>query len=154
MGKIRVYADTSVFGGVFDKEFTGPSKEFFRQIQRGKFKLFVSEVVRREIMEAPDKVRLFYNSILDYSDVVAIEKASILLREKYIEKRIVSKKYLDDALHVAVAVTSGCDMIVSWNFKHIVHYEKIQLYNAINRDNGYKDIYINTPAEVIDYEDN
>ena len=60
---------------------------------------------------------------------------------------------MDDALHVAIATVSGCDIIVSWNFKHIVHYDKIALYNAVNRINGYKDIFINSPAEVIDYED-
>lgn len=59
----------------------------------------------------------------------------------------------DDALHVALATTSGCAMIVSWNFKHIVHYDKIRLYNAVNILRGYDEINIFSPWEVIDYEE-
>jgi hypothetical protein len=44
-------------------------------------------------------------------------------------------------------------MIVSWNFRHIVHYEKIPLYNAINVREGYFPIGIYTPQEVIEYEE-
>jgi hypothetical protein len=41
---------------------------------------------------------------------------------------------------------------VSWNFRHIVHFEKSRLYNAINRLRGYAEIEIRSPLEVIDYE--
>ncbi len=62
-------------------------------------------------------------------------------------------KSSDDALHVALATVSGCSLIVSWNFKHIVHFEKIPLYNAINAVNGFANIAIFSPLEVIKYED-
>ena len=57
------------------------------------------------------------------------------------------------ALHVALATTNRCRLIVSWNFKHIVHFDKIPLYNGVNLINGYDTLSINTPSEVIDYED-
>ena len=44
-------------------------------------------------------------------------------------------------------------MIVSWNFKHIVHYQKIPLYNAVNTLQGYGNIFIYSPLEVMGYED-
>ncbi|MDP2303827.1 MAG: hypothetical protein Q8N03_15530 [Ignavibacteria bacterium] len=66
--------------------------------------------------------------------------------------KIISKKYSNDALHVALATLSGCSIIVSWNFKHIVHFEKIALYNAINISEGYQQISIHSPLEVISYE--
>jgi len=44
-------------------------------------------------------------------------------------------------------------MIVSWNFKHIVHYDKIRLYNAVNTLRGYTPIGIYSPWEVADYGD-
>ena len=44
-------------------------------------------------------------------------------------------------------------MVVSWNFKHIVHFDKIPLYNGVNLINGYETLSINTPAEIIAYED-
>jgi predicted nucleic acid-binding protein len=150
---LRLYADTSVFGGVFDSEFMEPSKTLFQQIRSGQFELCVSEVVKREIELAPEQVRNFYAEYADLAAMLPITRECLELREQYITKGIVSRKYLDDALHVAVATVSGCDIMVSWNFKHIVHFEKIALYNAINRINGYREIFIYSPLEVITYED-
>ena len=151
--QIRVYADTSVFGGVFDSEFMEPSKKFFQQIQNGQFTLCISDVVKREVENAPEMVKQFYHELSKLAEMLSINKECIELREKYVQMGIVSRKSLNDALHVASASVSGCDIIVSWNFKHIVHYKKISLYNAINRINGYKEIFINSPSEVIDYGD-
>jgi hypothetical protein len=58
---------------------------------------------------------------------------------------------VEDALHVAISTISGCDLIVSWNFKHIVHFDKIPKYNAVNVLNGYGRIGIYSPLEVIKY---
>ena len=66
---------------------------------------------------------------------------------------VVSENYLADALHVALATVTGCDLIVSWNFKHIVNYRKIQQYNAVNALHGYGSIAIYSPLEVVDNED-
>ena len=151
--KLRVYVDTSVFGGIFDYEFSEASIEFFKQINDGVFSLCISEVVAREIENAPKDVRDVFNNLLPLAENLSITNECIELREEYLKKGIVTRKYLDDALHVATATISACDIIVSWNFKHIVHFEKISLYNAINRINGYREIYINSPSEVINYED-
>ena len=151
--QLRIYADTSVFGGVFDIEFMDPSKTLFTQIRQGQFLLCVSEVVAREIEHAPQQVRTFYAELADVTDKLPITQECLELRERYLEKNILSRKYVDDALHVAVASVAGCDIIVSWNFKHIVHFEKIALYNAMNRINGYRELFIYSPLEVINYED-
>ena len=60
---------------------------------------------------------------------------------------------LADALHVAMATVSECELIVSWNFKDIVHFEKIPKYNAVNVLNGYGQIDIHSPLEVISHDD-
>jgi len=75
------------------------------------------------------------------------------LRDAYLQAKIVTPKYADDALHVALATVAGCTLIVSWNFQHIVHFQKIPLYNAINVLQGYQPIAIYSPREVIHYED-
>lgn len=72
---------------------------------------------------------------------------------EYINSGVVTEKSFDDALHVAIATISGCDLIVSWNFKHIVHFEKIPKYNAVNILKGHRQIGIYSPLEVIKYED-
>jgi len=80
-----------------------------------------------------------------------ISNEVLKLRDAYLNARIVSKKFSNDALHVAFATISECSIIVSWNFKHIVNFEKIPLYNAINIINGYKQVAIHSPLEVIKY---
>lgn len=153
MQTIRVYADTSVFGGAFDEEFQEPTQKFFDQVKRGEFALVTSALVQDEIALAPAEVRHFFDEMLKFSDVAEVSGHALDLRDAYLHSRIVSPKYSDDALHVAVATVSGCALIVSWNFRHIVHFRKIPLYNAINAIHGYPQITIFSPLEVIRYED-
>ncbi len=75
------------------------------------------------------------------------------LQNAYLNAGIVTPKWETDAFHVALATTSGCSLIVSWNFRHIVHFEKIPLYNAVNVLNGHPQIAIYSPLEVSAYED-
>lgn len=149
----RVYVDSSVFGGVFDKEFSRPSSVFLDQVKGGKFSLVLSVVVEEELAAAPAKVQSFYRSLLPLAEIVPTTEAALLLRDAYLKAGIVAAQWAADALHVAHASVSGSQMIVSWNFRHIVHYEKIVLYNAVNVREGYSPIGIYTPREVIEYEE-
>ncbi len=153
MKQLRVYLDTSVIGGIFDEEFMERTKKLFAEINDGKFIPCTSVIVSSEVEKAPVEVNNFFNDFLPICEILEVDNNCLSLRDEYLKNNIVSRKYMDDALHVAIATVSGCDIIISWNFKHIVHYDKIALYNAVNRINGYRDIFINSPAEVIDYED-
>ena len=150
---MRIYADTSIFGGVFDQEFSTPSKRFFREVDAGKFILVTSAVVEAEIEPAPDSVKSLFNEYVRSSEIVEISEDALDLRLQYINAGIVAEKSRNDALHVAISTITNCDFLVSWNFKHIVHFDKIPKYNAINVLNGYKNIGIYSPMEIIDYED-
>ena len=153
MTTIRVYADTSVFGGVYDDEFKQPSLTFFDQVKSGQFVLITSAVVQAEIVAAPPTVRRFFEELLGIAEVTDITESALDLRDAYLQANIVTPRYADDALHVALATVAGCTLIVSWNFQHIVHFQKIPLYNAINTLQGYQQIAIFSPREVIRYED-
>jgi len=146
---IRVYADTSVFGGVFDAEFESASKAFFQQVALGRFDLVSSVLVRDELREAPTQVREFFNERIEALEVSEILEEAVDLQLVYLKAGIVSEVSLADALHVALATVLDCRMIVSWNFKHIVHFQKIPLYNAVNKANGYPEIAIHAPQEVV-----
>jgi len=148
----RIYLDTSVYGGVFDSEFTKPSEILFEQIRNGYFDLISSAVVQEEIMAAPTEVIKFFEEMLDYADIIEVDERVLHLRAAYLKAKIISPRYSDDALHGALATLSNCQIIVSWNFKHIVHFEKIPLYNAVNILQGYQPISIYSPLEVIKYE--
>jgi predicted nucleic acid-binding protein len=150
---IRVYADTSVFGGVFDKEFEVSSKVFFDDIRKSRFSLITSELVRQEIQEAPMKVRRLFYEILPLADIAEVTDKVLKLQRSYTDAQILSEKDSTDALHVALATVSKASLIVSWNFKHIVNFRKIPMYNAVNTLCGYDEIAIYSPLEVIEYED-
>jgi len=152
MKNIRVYSDTSVFGGVFDDEFKSASTKFFEQVKIGLFELFISPIVRNEISLAPQQIQDYYKGILPIAKIIDVSDEALRLRDSYLNANIVSKNYSNDALHVALATSERCSVIVSWNFKHIVHFEKIALYNAINISEGYQPISIFSPLEVISYE--
>ena len=72
------------------------------------------------------------------------------LRDAYLKAGILGETSDADALHVAAATVLNCDIVLSWNFKHIVHFEKIQGFNAVNRMNNYKAIDIYSPPEVVE----
>lgn len=73
---------------------------------------------------------------------------SLELARKYISEGILSENYEADARHIAVATVHGVDLLVSWNFRHIVHYERIRRFNAVNLLMGYNAIQIHSPMEV------
>jgi len=150
---IPVYAETSVFGGVFDDEFAGASRLFFDQVRSGRFRLVVSALVEAELEPAPLRVRRLYEEMFDLAEDVDIAPEAIRLQQAYLEAGIVSPGRSEDALHVAIATVAGCSVIVSWNFRHIVHLEKVPLYNAVNVVKGYREIAIYSPLEVISYEE-
>jgi hypothetical protein len=150
---IRVYADASVYGGAFDEEFAAASQEFFDQVRSGRFRLVVSAIVADELQEAPEHVLALFEEMRLLADAADVTDEAIDLRQAYLAAGIVGEKWRSDALHVALASTSQCSVIVSWNFRHIVHFQKIPLYNAVNLAHGYSPLAIHTPQEVLADED-
>ncbi len=149
---MRTYVDTSVFGGAFDAEFSEPTKQFFLEIDAGRFTLVTSAIVEAEIEPAPKPIREFFTRYEAISEIVEITQEMYFLRQQYINSGVVTPKSAEDALHVAIASVTQCNLIVSWNFKHIVHFDKIPKYNAVNTLNGYGQIGIYSPLEVIYYD--
>lgn len=152
MKVIRVYIDTSIIGGNFDSEFQKASLKFFKQVKENKFHLIISTLVQEEIVAAPEHVKIFLDKLKPNATLIEVTEPALKLRQAYLKANIVSKKSSNDALHVALATVNNCPIIVSWNFKHIVHYEKIALYNSINILEGYQQIAIYSPMEVISYD--
>lgn len=148
---MRIYADTSVFGGIFDEEFCEPTKQFFSEIDAGRFIIVTSAIVEAEIEPAPKKIRDFFTRYMAVAEIAEINREMLTLRQHYISAGVVTPKSSEDALHVAIASVTQCNLIVSWNFKHIVHFDKIPKYNAVNTLNGYGQIGIYSPLEVISY---
>ena len=148
---LRIYIDTSVFGGYFEDEFLTPTRKLFDEITGGRFIPVISATVSAEIRRAPEHVQELFDRTLESSDfAMATDKAQDL-RSAFLKAGVVTAQSNLDAHHVALAFTSNCQAIVSWNFRHIVHFKKIPVYNAIAKIMGYSEIDICSPAEVLDY---
>ena len=150
MKRLRIYVDTSVFGGPFDEEFAEASRRFFEEARQGRYTIVISDVTVRELQKSPQNVFQIFLSLPEGGmERIAITQEAIAIRDRYIEIGILTPARLDDAAHVALATVAEADLIVSWNFKHLVHFEKVRQYNAVNLSLGYKPIEIRSPREVI-----
>ncbi len=147
------YADTSIFGGVFDAEFADASSRFLDLVKSGVYELVTSELVREELEAAPERVASLFAQVLPHCELAEIEPDALALRDAYLREGILTEKYMTDALHVAVASVARADLLVSWNFRHIVNFRKIPLYNAVNALHGYGEIEIRSPREVIYFDE-
>jgi hypothetical protein len=146
-----VYADTSVFGGCLDDEFAEDSKRFFSEIRAGRFTLVVSSVILRELVDAPEDVRRILASLpAEHLESFPDCPEIVELRDAYVESGVVGSGSSEDAEHVAAASVADVDVMVSWNFKHIVHFEKISGYHGVNLIRGYRPLSIYSPKEVIE----
>jgi predicted nucleic acid-binding protein len=142
-----------VFGGVFDKEFSESSIQLFEQVKRGEVVCLYSEVVDEELMNAPEAVRAFAMSLPKH----CVEKHIITpeiesLAEKYISEKIVGRNNYEDCKHIAHATIHQADVLVSWNFKHIVNANRISGYNSVNLSHGFSPITIRSPKQIIEDE--
>ena len=150
--EIRIYVDTSVIGGCFDDEFDLWSKGLMDDFRNGNFKPVISEIVAAEVNEAPQFVIQLYQEILGWDhEYIEISEEAIELLSAYMERGILSHRFRNDMLHIALATVVSVDVLVSWNFKHIVRFEKIRKFNSVNLELGYKTLDIYTPREVTNY---
>jgi len=149
---IQAYTDTSIFGGAEDEEFREATLEFLRRVKAGEYTAVVSEVTMRELRGAPPRVQRAFSDLPPERIIHVspeIEKEAGRLADAYIVAGILGLARRDDATHVAVASVARAGLIVSWNFRHIVNYAKIQQFNRINELHGYPPIDIRSPLEVI-----
>lgn len=153
MKKLHIYVDASVIGGCEDPEFAENSLAIWRHFISGDFIQVLSEHTLREIQDAPAEVRAHVLEIPEENQIVLADTAEAYeLAEAYLAHGIVGAGSRSDALHVALATIGRVDVMVSWNFKHIVNLNRIRLFNAVNLEQGYGLIEIRTPAEVLHEE--
>ena len=154
MKKQRIYLDTSVFGGYFDDEFKEFTEPLFERIKNGEFKIVFSTMLETELEFAPEKVRDLVRKI-ENDDTEFVEETddAVELANEYITENVVGKTSYPDCLHIALATINQADLLISWNFKHIVNIERIRGYNSINIKNGYKQLEIRSPRDLMNYGD-
>lgn len=95
--------------------------------------LLYSDVIDDELSSAPDDVTSFVNSIPDNRlQHINLDKEAVKLAKNYIAENVVGPSSMADCFHIAIATIQKADLLVSWNFKHIVNIERIHGYNSVN----------------------
>lgn len=80
---------------------------------------------------------------------VDVNADMLRIADKMLILGILKQKSYEDCQHIAAAIASGCDAIVSWNFKHIVNYNTMQGVKAITALEGRNDLLIFTPPALL-----
>jgi len=150
MLKTRIYVDTSVIGGCFDEEFEVYSNQLFAEFSSGKKRIVISDIVLLELEEAPEKVKGILTNVPEINiEYVFLNEESIYLANAYLKEGVIFEDSLSDARHIAIATVERVDVLVSWNFKHIVNINRIRLLNSVNLKLGYPILEIRSPREVL-----
>jgi len=150
--KQRIYIDTSVVGGYFDDEFSEETIRFFSRVKSGEINVILSDILYAELSRAPEFVRDLIDTFPKKNiENVQLSPEAIILADKYIEAKVVGKTSRADCQHIAIATLCRADVLVSWNFKHIVNLDRIRGYNGINYQLGHNMLEIRTPREIIKY---
>ena len=153
--KPKLYFDTSVFGGVYDKEFEQETKQLFEMVKKGEIICLYSELTIAELENAPKKVKEHFQKIINTNaEQVELTEESKRLATQYVTEKVVGITSFDDCLHIATATIQKANILVSWNFKHIVNVFRIRGYNSINIREGHSQLDIRSPKEIITHEDN
>ena len=147
--KPRIYTDTSALGGCEDDEFREPSRRLLEAFRSGELTLVLSELTLRELEAAPEAVRTVLERVPSgHVEVLALNREAEELATAYFSDGAIGERMLADALHIALATVARVDVLVSWNFKHIVNLRRIHAFNGVNLKRGYPLLEIRTPREV------
>jgi predicted nucleic acid-binding protein len=148
--KLRVYLDTSVFSALYDDRVTerrGETEEFWRR--REQFEIATSELAREELEQTPDpERRMSLRKLVHGTTVHAVSTEMRKLAAHYVEAGTFTAVNYNDALHVAAAVLTQQDILLSWNFKHLVNRRRRAQINQANILLGLRTIEIVSPPEI------
>ena len=160
MKKNALYLDTSVISFALSEDIPDNDRNItlllIEEINEGRHEGFVSDVVIRELGNTRDIAKreqlLKLVGNISLNEILTVDEEVDRVADKYIQEGVIPKVYRDDALHIALASVNGLDILVSWNFKHLVKHKTRIEVAGVNTLLGYKAIDICTPWEVIENE--
>jgi predicted nucleic acid-binding protein len=155
MRKLKIYFDTSIISHLDQQDAPDKMMETNKLIEKVKadeYDVVISSVTLRELEECPEPKRSILLSYLQQMPhtTIQLNEEMLTIADKIIELGILKPKSIDDCQHIAAAIISGCDVIVSWNFKHIVNHKTMQGVKAVTAITGFPEMHIYTPTILIE----
>jgi predicted nucleic acid-binding protein len=126
--------------------------KLWEQLKNNKYEVYISYLTLEEINQCSEQKRetlLKYLSEIEFKLIESITIEADSITNEIIKQGILTERSRDDCTHIALAVINDCDIIVSWNFRHMVNVRTINGIRGINLMNGYKAIDIYPPNTLI-----
>ena len=154
MRKLRIYLDTSVISHLFAEDAPEKMNEtllFWENVKQGKYETYISNAVIEELNRNKEpKLSILYNYMAEIQVHPLEETKEVLqLVDIYETNNLLPKKSHFDRLHIAYAVTSGCDLLLSWNFSHLANIDTVNKVKSVNAINNYKEMLIVPPTMLL-----
>ncbi|NVM34762.1 MAG: PIN domain nuclease [Candidatus Lokiarchaeota archaeon] len=150
MKKLKVFLDTSVYSAMLDDRDPArqtQTQDFWKNIND--YELFYSQINIEEIDAIINEViKNKLKSHVKKGKRIEITNEVKLLTKVYIKEGLIPEKYESDAILLALTTVHSLDILISWNFKHLVKRKTRIGVNLINLKEGYKTIEILAPPEL------
>jgi predicted nucleic acid-binding protein len=153
-----LYLETTIFNFPFADDapqYRADTLQLFREIKAGKFRPFTSRYVLSELEDTKDaQKRVKMEALVEDYGIEVLPRSDEIerLAQVYVTSGVIPKKYSTDAAHLAAAAVHDIDCIVSLKFRHIVKRKTILETEFINAREGYRRVFIHTPAALIDHD--
>ena len=109
----------------------------------------MSQSTLLELGNAPERVQKILQEIpREHTEFIPFDEEVRALADSYIAAEVLGEARREDAHHIAAASVAGAELMLSWNFKHIVRYDRIRKFNGVNALKGYSALDIRSPLEV------
>ncbi|MEW5692172.1 MAG: PIN domain-containing protein [Candidatus Hydrogenedentota bacterium] len=147
--KLKLYLDTSVPNAYFDEKNSyrqETTRQFWTNLKE--YEVFISDLVIKEIESTGNKVTRenLLNLIEGFNSLSTKDEEIRILAQEYVTRGIIPVKHIEDAIHLAVTTINSLDIMVSWNFEHIVKLKTKREVNVVNILLGYNSIEIVEPT--------
>ena len=154
MKKLRIYLDTSVISHLDAPDVPDKMADTLRlweDIKAGKYDVVISNITAAEIDQTSEEKRTYMKSMLASinSTFVELNREAERIAGLYSEFGGLPPKCKNDALHIAIATVQGCNIVLSWNFGHIVNLRAMAAVEAVNIKEGYANIRLLSPTMIL-----
>ena len=154
MRKLKLYLDTSTISHLFADDTPDKMRDtnlLWSDLAKGEYEIFILPTTAEELEDCGEPKRSKMYQRLGEVPIKILEKTTAVseLAREYINHGVLKEKNFDDCMHIAFAVVYNCDVIISWNFKHLVNFKTINKVKIVNAINQYREISIITPTMLL-----
>lgn len=149
--KLSIYLETSVIGAYLDNGDPLRRDLTIRWFEHelSEYQPYTSILVQRELERIDEPHRTGYLKIIKDLERLELAEEVAILAEGYISRGIFHRKFMADAIHVALASFHKIDYLVTWNFGHIASVRKQARVRLFNTAAGFFSPAIVTPEFLV-----